>query len=211
MSDSIRILLIDDQTTIRQALQILLEQEPGFEIVGGAADGIKGLAMVEALQPDIALVDIEMPKMNGIETTELITERFPKTKVLVLSGQDDQEYLTKAVQVGAKGYLLKTTPAEDLAYAIRSVYRGYSQISPGLLERMVVASGASTQTDFARSSVAPAPTQPSASSTKSHPLLEPVIACSKVAEQVQSITKDVQAKLETLLRGNRRLLATLNE
>lgn len=203
MTESIRILLIDDQTTIRQALQILLEQEPGFEIVGGAADGIKGLAMVEALQPDIALVDIEMPKMNGIETTELITARFPNTKVLVLSGQDDQEYLTKAVQVGAKGYLLKTTPAEDLAYAIRSVYRGYSQISPGLLERMVTASAASTKVDFSQ----PA----SRNEAPANSLLEPVMACSKVAEQVQMITKDVQAKLESLLRGNRRILATIHE
>lgn len=203
MSETIRILLIDDQTTIRQALQILLEQEPGFEIVGGAADGIKGLAMVEALQPDIALVDIEMPKMNGIETTELITERFPKTKVLVLSGQDDQEYLTKAVQVGAKGYLLKTTPAEDLAYAIRSVYRGYSQISPGLLERMVTASAAPTRIDFGQPTIR--------KEAATNPLLEPVMACSKVADQIQMITKDVQIKLEALLRGNRRILATLNE
>lgn len=137
MTHSIRILLIDDQTTIRQALQMLLEREPGFEIIGGAADGETGIAFVERLKPDLVLVDIEMPGIDGIETTRIIKERFPETNLLVLTGQDDQSYLQRALQAGAKGYLLKTTPAEDLIYAIRSVQKGYSQVSPGLIERMM--------------------------------------------------------------------------
>jgi DNA-binding NarL/FixJ family response regulator len=137
MTHSIRILLIDDQTTIRQALQMLLEREPGFEIVGGAADGETGIAFVERLQPDLVLVDIEMPGIDGIETTRIIKERFPKTNILVLTGQDDQSFLQRALQAGAKGYLLKTTPAEDLIYAIRSVQKGYSHMSPGLIEKMM--------------------------------------------------------------------------
>lgn len=137
MTSSIRILLIDDQTTIRQALQMLLEREPGFEIVGGAADGETGIAFVERLEPDVVLVDIEMPGIDGIETTRIIKDRFPETNILILTGQDDQSCLQKALQAGAKGYLLKTTPAEDLVYAIRSVQKGYSQVSPGLIEKMM--------------------------------------------------------------------------
>ncbi len=137
MTSSIRILLIDDQTTIRQALQMLLEREPGFEIVGGAADGETGIAFVERLYPDVVLVDIEMPGIDGIETTRIIKERFPDTNILILTGQDDQSCLQQALQAGAKGYLLKTTPAEDLVYAIRSVQKGYSQVSPGLIEKMM--------------------------------------------------------------------------
>ena len=137
MTSSIRILLIDDQTTIRQALQMLLEREPGFEIVGGAADGETGVAFVERLKPDVVLVDIEMPGIDGIETTRIIKDRFPYTNILVLTGQDDQSCLERALQAGAKGYLLKTTPAEDLVYAIRSVQKGYSQVSPGLIEKMM--------------------------------------------------------------------------
>ncbi len=137
MTHSIRILLIDDQTTIRQALQMLLEREPGFEIIGGAADGETGIAFVERLKPDLVLVDIEMPGIDGIETTRIIKDRFPETNILVLTGQDDQSYLQRALQAGAKGYLLKTTPAEDLIYAIRSVQKGYSQVSPGLIEKMM--------------------------------------------------------------------------
>lgn len=151
MTSPIRILLIDDQTTIRQALQMLLEQEPGFEIVGGASDGNTGIAAVERLRPDLVLVDIEMPGIDGIETTQIIRERFPETQILVLTGQDDQECLQRALQAGAKGYLLKTTPAEDLVYAIRAVQKGYSQVSPGLIERMM------TQTLAPPISPAPAP------------------------------------------------------
>lgn len=143
MTDTIRILLIDDQTTIRQALKVLLEQEPDFQIVGSADSGQKGLEQVEALKPDIALVDILMPGMDGIATTKAICQRFSKTKVLVLSGHDHGNYLSEAFRAGAKGYLLKNTPAEDLANAIRSVHKGYGQVSPGLLEKVVTQSAGS--------------------------------------------------------------------
>ncbi|NJN31328.1 MAG: response regulator transcription factor [Synechococcales cyanobacterium RM1_1_8] len=137
MTQPIRILLIDDQTTIRQALQMMLEQEQGFEIVGGFADGPSGIEGIERLQPDIALVDIEMPGIDGIETTRIIKSRFPHVNILVLTGQDEQSCLQRALQAGARGYLLKTTPLDDLTYAIRSVQKGYSQVSPGLIERMM--------------------------------------------------------------------------
>lgn len=138
MNYPIRILLVDDQTTIRQALQMLLEQEPTFRIVGGAANGESGLALIEETQPDIALVDIEMPGMDGITLTEIISQRYPAVKVLVLSGQDEPDYLRRSFQAGAKGYLLKNTPVEDLVTAIQAIQRGYGQVSPGLLEKLML-------------------------------------------------------------------------
>jgi DNA-binding NarL/FixJ family response regulator len=143
MTDPIRILIIDDQTTIRQALMVLLEQEQDFQIVGSADNGETGIELVAELHPDIALVDIQMPGIDGIETTKRIFQHFNDTKVLVLSGQDSGNYLTEAFRVGAKGYLLKNTPAEDLANAIRSVHKGYGQVSPGLLEKVVTHVGVS--------------------------------------------------------------------
>lgn len=132
----IRILLVDDQKLIRQGLAALLELDPDIQVVGSASDGQSGIEQVEALQPDVALIDIRMPLMDGVTATRIICERFPNTKVLVLSGYDDEEYLADALRSGAKGYLLKDTPAEELIGVIRSIHKGYSQIGPGLLEKI---------------------------------------------------------------------------
>jgi DNA-binding NarL/FixJ family response regulator len=133
----IRILLVDDQNIIREALKVLLEQERDFEIVGTADNGQAAIDKVESLQPDVLLIDILMPGMDGVTATQIICERFPETKVIVLSGHDDEEYLARALRAGAKGYLLKNTEGEDLANTIRSVYRGHGQLGPGLFEKMV--------------------------------------------------------------------------
>jgi len=133
----IRILLVDDQAIIREALKVLLEQEQDFEIVGTANDGQAAIERVEALHPDIALIDIVMPKMDGIAATQIIAQQFPETRVIVLSSNSDDKSLATALQAGAKGYLLKDTQGEDLANTIRSVYRGHGQLGPGLFEKMV--------------------------------------------------------------------------
>lgn len=147
----IRILLVDDQAIIREALKVLLEQQQDFEIVGTANNGQGAIDQVEALQPDVLLIDILMPGMDGITATQIIHEQFPDIKIIVLSGHDDETYLSNALRAGAKGYLLKNTAAEDLASTIRSVYRGHSQLGPGLVEKIMArvvdsetASGAST-------------------------------------------------------------------
>lgn len=132
----IRILLVDDQKLIRQGLKALLELDPGIQVVGTASDGYSGIEQVEKLLPDVVLIDIRMPLMNGVTATRIISERFPETKVLILSGYDDEEYLADALRWGAKGYVLKDTPADDLVSVIRSVYKGYYQIGPGLLEKI---------------------------------------------------------------------------
>lgn len=137
MQNTIRIFLIDDQTTLREALRVMLAQQDDFEIVGTAESGESGIRAIQALQPDVALIDIEMPGMNGIEVTQWVSNNCRQTRVIVLSGHDDRNYPNQAFQAGAQGYLLKNTQSEDLASAIRSVHKGFSQISPGLLDKVL--------------------------------------------------------------------------
>lgn len=133
----IRVFLVDDQNTIRQILKSYLEAELDIEVVGSADSGQGAVEQMETLRPDVALVDIEMPGIDGLTTTRLINQRFPECQVLVLSSYDDDEYLNRALQAGAKGYLLKATPAKELADAIRSVHKGYFQLGPGLLKKFL--------------------------------------------------------------------------
>jgi hemolysin D len=135
-SSAIRILIVDDQNFVRKMLQYSLASVADFEIVGTANSGSEALAQIEELRPDIALVDIEMPGMNGLEITRTISERYAQTKVLVISIHDDENYIRDSLQAGAKGYLLKNTPPEELAHAIRFVQLGYLQLGPGLFEKL---------------------------------------------------------------------------
>ncbi len=133
----IRILLVDDQSFARRFVARSLEFHADFEIVGTADNGRDAIAQVELLKPDVVLIDLEMPGMDGVTATEIIVTRFPQSKVLVLSSHETGEYLQKALRAGAKGYLLKGSPSKELSSAIHSVYRGYTQLSPGLIERVL--------------------------------------------------------------------------
>jgi hemolysin D len=136
IQNSIRILLVDDLETVRQMLRLSLESEPDIDIVGSAADGSSALEAIEKLYPDLALVDIEMPGMDGLTVAEKVCSRFSQTKVLIFSSYDDVNYIKKALAVGAKGYLLKSTPTEELLHAIRYIHKGYLQLGPGLFEKL---------------------------------------------------------------------------
>ena len=118
----INILLVDDQTLLCEVLKTWLDVEKDIQVLGVAHDGQKAIEAVEELQPDIVLMDIDMPQMNGLKATEIISQRFPQVKVIFLSGHDDDIYLGKSLRAGAKGYLLKNTTAEELVQKIRSVY-----------------------------------------------------------------------------------------
>ena len=133
----IRILLVDDQNIVRQGLQALLEPKPDLEVVGTAEDGKSALEKVKNLRPDLVLIDIEMPGMNGLTATQKICQLFPLTKVIVLTSHEDAKYVARALKAGAKGYLLKHALAEDLEKAIWSVFRGYSQVESKLLEKLI--------------------------------------------------------------------------
>jgi DNA-binding NarL/FixJ family response regulator len=133
----IKVLLVDDQSLIRQGLKALLELEADLEIVGEAENGEIAVNLVEEFHPDVVLMDIRMPIMDGVATTREIHQRFPKIKILVLTTFDDDEYVTAALQSGAMGYLLKDTPSEELAVAIRAVHKGYTQLGPGIVKKLL--------------------------------------------------------------------------
>ena len=139
----ISVLVVDDQNLVRQALQINLEAESDLEFIGSAKNGVQALEQIELHNPDVVILDLEMPGMDGFTTLKVITQRFPKTKVLVLSSYEDEDHLNQAIQAGAKGYLHKNTPAVELTTAVRYIYKGYSQFGPGLLEKLVTSDQAS--------------------------------------------------------------------
>lgn len=134
----IRLLLVDDQMIIRQGLRSLLEAKPDLEVVGEAENGQQAIAQVETLQPDVVLMDVRMPIMDGVAATRVICQQFSPTKVLVLTTFDDDDYVSQAMQLGAKGYLLKDTHSDDLAAAIRAIHKGYTQMGPGLMEKAIL-------------------------------------------------------------------------
>ncbi|MBN3891595.1 MAG: response regulator transcription factor [Nostoc sp. JL31] len=133
----IKVLLVDDQSLIRQGLRALLELEPDLEIVGEAENGEQAINCVAQFQPDVILLDIRMPIMDGVAATKQIQKRFAKTKILVLTTFDDDEYVSAALKNGAMGYLLKDTPSEELAVAIRAVHKGYTQLGPGIVKKLL--------------------------------------------------------------------------
>jgi hemolysin D len=149
----IRILLVDDQKTVREAIKLMLQSTPDLQVLGTAKDGKMAIEQVRILKPDVVLMDLEMPKLDGFQATAIIHQNYPQTKVLVLSSHQSEEYVFKALQAGATGYLPKNTPSEDLQSVIRFVARGYSQIAPGLLKDMV-ASGANSSLHKDRSDFA---------------------------------------------------------
>ena len=137
-SRKIRVLIVDDQKMIREGLKALVKAEDDIEIVGVAENGEHAVKQVEIIDPDVILMDMEMPGMDGMEATKVICQKFPQVKVLVLSTYDTQEYVSRSLTAGAMGYLLKGTPAQELTDAIRSVHRGYAQIGPGVYRNLTL-------------------------------------------------------------------------
>jgi DNA-binding NarL/FixJ family response regulator len=125
----IRIFLVDDQRLVCETLKTHLEGDQEFQVVGTAHTGEKAIEQIATLKPDIVLIDIEMPGMDGLTATKIIGERYPEVKVVVLSAYDDDNYLLKALRAGAKNYLLKNITAQELVSTIRSVYLGQSHIA----------------------------------------------------------------------------------
>ncbi|ELS33997.1 MULTISPECIES: response regulator [Pseudanabaena] len=124
----IRVLLVDDHPFIRRALTISLGDEVSLEIVGEAENGKLAIEQVERLKPDVVLMDVQMPVMDGVEATRQICDRAPDSKILILTIDDTEEYISQALKYGASGYILKNTPPEELAFAIQAVYRGYMHL-----------------------------------------------------------------------------------
>jgi len=128
--ETIRILLADDHNIMRDGLRLLLERQPGFEIVGEASDGRHALSLAQEFRPDVAIIDIAMPGLNGIEATRRITETCPQTGVIILSMHCDESYVIRSLKAGARGYLLKDSARADLISAIRAVTQAKTYFSP---------------------------------------------------------------------------------
>ena len=133
----IKVLLVDDQSIIREGLASLLSTKSDIEVVGEAENGQLAIERSLALQPDVVLMDVRMPVMDGVAAIRLLTQQAPHIKVLVLTTFDDDEYVIQAMSYGAKGYLLKDTPSDELAQAIRAVNQGYTQLGAGLFEKVI--------------------------------------------------------------------------
>lgn len=134
----IRLLIVDDQAIIRRGLAAILELEDSLEVVGEAANGAEAIAQVAALQPDVVLMDMRMPVMNGIAATlALMGQPTQSLKILILTTFEDTAAASQALGAGAAGYLLKDTPIDELVQAIQLVHRGYSQLAPGLAQRLL--------------------------------------------------------------------------
>ena len=140
--DEIRILIVDDQSFARKFLEIVFEGDckDRLQVIGMASNGHDALRQVELLKPNVAVIDLEMPGIDGLSVIKTITRDYPDCKILVFSSHDREEYISEAMQAGAKGYLLKTTPGEELRNAIALVNKGYYQVSPGLLEKAISSS-----------------------------------------------------------------------
>ncbi len=133
----IRIVLADDHSVVRQGFRRILEAQPDMEIVGEASNGREALEEVANLTPDVVVMDVAMPELNGIEATRRIKEATPRTRVLALSMHKDSVYVREILRAGARGYLLKDAVDEDLIAAVRAVSRGEGYLSPGVADAVL--------------------------------------------------------------------------
>ena len=142
--DTIRVLICDDHDLFRHGLRMVLEVEDGIKVVAEAADGEQAVARVEELAPDVVLMDVRMPRMDGIEATRVIRQQFPTTRIIVLTVSDEEDDLYGAIKAGANGYLLKEVSIEEVADAVRAVFGGQSLISPSLASKLLNEFGSRT-------------------------------------------------------------------
>lgn len=154
----IRVVVVDDQTLVRHGIRSLLSLTEGIEVVGEAADGVEAVEAIARLRPDVVLLDVRMPRMDGLAVLERLHESGDDTAALMLTTFDDDETLLRALRLGASGHLLKDTSLERLADAIRTVADGRSMIRPALTERIVDA--LSTDRDDVSATAADAPPMP---------------------------------------------------
>jgi DNA-binding NarL/FixJ family response regulator len=133
----IRVLVVDDQDIVRHGLGVILAHQPGIEVAGYAADGIEALEQVARCRPDVALMDLKMPRLNGIHATRQIVDRHPAVKVLVLTTYDTDEWLFDAIRAGACGYLLKDSDSEAIVAAVRGAVLGETTLDPAVAGKVL--------------------------------------------------------------------------
>lgn len=137
MADPVRVLIVDDHTIVRSGVRLLLESEEDITVVGEAISGEESLNLIESLQPDVVLMDITMPGIDGMEATRQIKERWPETQILALTMHKGEEYFYKMIKLGASGYILKTAEADELIHAVRIVASGEIYLYPTMTRQLV--------------------------------------------------------------------------
>jgi two-component system nitrate/nitrite response regulator NarL len=137
MSEKIRVLLVDDHTLFRSGVKSLLQRTEDFEVVGEAGDGLEGIKRVRSLKPDVALIDLHMPGVSGLEAVKVIVEEMPEVKVLMLTVSEDAQDLIDALRSGASGYLLKNIETDALLAGIRGAANGESIVSPQMTSKLI--------------------------------------------------------------------------
>lgn len=151
--DEIRVLIAEDQTLMREGLRTILDLEDGFRVVGLAGDGREAVELARALRPDIVLMDVQMPGLDGVQATAELTRSVPVARVIILTTFDYDSYVFDGIRAGASGYLLKDTPAGELLAAIRRVHGGESIVQPSVAARLIAEfsrqrSGAGVQPEY---------------------------------------------------------------
>jgi DNA-binding NarL/FixJ family response regulator len=134
---SINILLVDDHALVRSGTRRLLETQPGFNVVGEAGDGEEAVRLAASLKPDVIVMDVAMPRMNGIDATRIIKEKNPSIAILALTGYDNDEYIFALLEAGAAGYLLKDISGDDLITSIKAVCNGEPVLHPTVVRKMM--------------------------------------------------------------------------
>lgn len=148
-SKTIRVLLADDHAVVRKGIRDFLQEDETLHVIGEANDGEEALSLIQRDAPDVAVFDIQMPRLNGLDATRRVKKEFPNVHVLILTAYDDDPYLFAALQAGASGYLLKTSSAEELLHAVHAVAEGETALSPAIAKKLVRrAAGHSEQEDI---------------------------------------------------------------
>jgi DNA-binding NarL/FixJ family response regulator len=137
MREQIRIILADDHAVVRQGIRRFLEEDEAIDVVAEASDGAEAVRLVEQHRPDMAVLDIRMPEMTGVEATRRIKGRFPAVRVLILTAYDDDPYIFALLEAGADGYVLKTASGDELVDAVHTAFGGESAFSPGIVSKVV--------------------------------------------------------------------------
>lgn len=210
----VRIMIVDDQSVIREGLKTILATEPQFEVVGELESGELALEQVATLQPDIVLMDIHMPKMDGLVATRRLKERYPACEVLMLTSSEDQKYLRQALSAGASGYILKNSARRQMSRqalidAVKTVANGGSLISPELLRSLIQ--------EFANPAEN-SPTSPNGNGTEetTEPTVKPKARSTRrvtapLPQTPSLTTKEYEAKLNLLTRRERQVLILIGQ
>jgi len=195
MSQKIRILIADDHTLLRNGIRALLEDQADIAIVGEAEDGREAVRLVDQLRPNVVLMDISMPLLNGLEATRQIKREHPETNVLVLTMYDHEEYFREVLEVGASGYIIKRASASELVAAIRAVYNGEAVLSPTITRLLLE--------DYLRKEINRSVTEPDTLTPREREVLQ-LIAEGKTSREIAEILslsiKTVQSHRASLMQ-----------